>query len=161
MTDNAYSTIERRIRKLQQLQSLLQDPELADVVQSVLQASPKSAPVAESQPPLTFKRARKRYQRRGGSLIERTFTSLREWGEPTTAAELADFMKSGGYKFAARDPKIAVSKVLRQLADAQKIKARRGDHSKSAIIYWVDIDEPGLKQTTEFREPLPVQETTH
>jgi len=144
---------------LQQLQSLLHDPDLADVVQSVLQSTPKAAPVAESQPPLTFKKARRKYQRNGGSLIDRTLASLRDHGEPATAAGLAAFMQGSGYRFKAKDANIAVSKVLRQAAQSGKIKSKRGDHSKAPILYWFEKSETATLPV--YTAQVPVQETTH
>lgn len=149
MTDNL-TLIDRKIRKLQQLRDLLADPEIAEFVQTMFA---KSAPAKFQATQLVLPKPRRKYERRGGSLVDKTYKSLREFGEPTTAKELAEFMKSGGYKFKAKDPNIAVSKALRQLADIQKISSRRGEHAKAPIVYWIaDVIDTG-----EI-DRIPVQE---
>lgn len=163
MTDNHKTLIQRKIRKLQQLEALLDDPDISDVVQSIIALTPKPAPVAESEQPQLFKKARRRYQRNGGSLIDRTLAALRDMGTTATATSLAIFMREQGYKFKARDANVAVSKVLRQLADAGKIKSKRGDHVKAAILYWFEVPETGKPQVPVpvYNAQVPVQEITH
>jgi hypothetical protein len=134
MTDNInILLIDRRIRKLQKLKGVLADPEMSELLQEMFTGSSKVVPVAASQPTqLPLSKARRKYKRNGGSsLIERTYESLRKYGEGTSAKELADFMKSSGYKFKAKDANIAVSKALRLLADLGRIKAVRGQHAKT------------------------------
>jgi hypothetical protein len=92
-----------------------------------------AAPSHESDHAL---KPRKKYTRRGGSLLDHVEKSLRDYCEQTTAKELAQYMAASGIKFKARDPEIAVSKALRHLAKMGRINAQRGGHSKAPIIYW-------------------------
>ena len=132
MPTNHQTFIDARIEKLRLLKELLNDPEMLSLVRTMLASmdGPTVTPVPRSD-----SAPRRKYSRRGGSLIDKTYKGLREYGEPTTARELAQFMASGGYKFKARDPNIAVSKALRILTDAGKIQAKRGDHAKAPIVY--------------------------
>lgn len=145
--------IDRRIKKLQQLRDLLADPELAEFTEEMFASKP--VPTAESQ--LSLPRAKRRYERRGGSLITKTEKSLREFGGSTTATELAGFMQKDGFKFKAKNPNIAVSKALRQLAAMGRINSRRGDSPKAPITYWVPAT-----LVLQSLAKVPVQEeTTH
>jgi hypothetical protein len=160
MTENIQTLIDRKIKKLQALRDLLADPEMVELVQTMLVGNaPKPATVAASQEmQFEFPRPPRKYRRHGGSLIDQAYKSLRQHGERTTAKDLADFMRSSGYKFKARDANIAVSKALRILADLGRIKAERGEHAKAAIVYWAPQPDPSLDLATEF----PAQEeTTH
>jgi hypothetical protein len=157
MTQNINALIDRKIQKLRQLQSLLADPEMAELVQTMFASKPATG-AASQQAELNLPKVRKAYQRQGGSLIEETYRYLREWGEPATAKDLADFMQSSGYNFKAKDRHIAVSKALRQLA-VRRIKHKRGDHAKAPIIYWVDSDSIAGAMG-RAGDQVPVQETT-
>ena len=154
MTDpNSIALIDRRILKLKQARELLADPEMYELLRSIFSNLPKAASTADSQGvQLELPRTPRKYRRRGGSLVERTFEHLREYMEPTTAKDLADFMVSKGYRFHAKNRNVAVSKALRQLANAGRIQSRRGDHAKSPIFYWVNVVEKGFSSVTEFRE---------
>jgi hypothetical protein len=164
MTDTTgIALIERRIRKLQEAKDMLADPEIYELMRSIFADSAKAAPVAGFQgAQLELPRPRRKYKRRGGSLLDETFSRLREYGEPTTAKELAEFMQASGYRFRARDKNIAVSKVLRQLAGMGKIQSKRGEHAKAPIRYWVNVEEPDLKSVTQFRDiPIPGEDRPH
>ena len=129
--------IQDRLDKLQQMANWFDaDPALMPLFRALFIDVVQIAPPKTTKP-LSITPARRKYHRRGGSLVDHTFKSLREYGEPTTAKELAQFMASSGYEFKAKDPNIAVSKALRFLAETGKIQSKRGAHAKAPIIYWI------------------------
>ena len=151
------TNIHDRLEKLQLMATWFdKDPALLTLFRELFEipsseSAPTVPPPSVEQNPTVV--PRRKYARRGGSLIDHTEKSLREYGEPTTAKELAQFMVSSGIKFKAKDPIIAVSKTLRHLKDIGKINSKRGDHSKAPIVYW-SLQPTVLRASDE----IPVQE---
>jgi hypothetical protein len=143
---SASEQLRSKAKKLEQLAALLEDDEIAAELAGLFPATPIPAPApnpdeveraassaAKKSPATRQKRASKRRRRGLGAAV---IDMVRASQLPLTAAAVTDRLETTGYPFGAKNPKVAVSKALRQAAEAKKIDAAKtGDHAKSAIVY--------------------------
>jgi hypothetical protein len=129
------SSIEARIKKLQQLRELAEDPEMVEIFLDLVGASkvrksPEPAKTqakndAESKVAVTPR----------GELKEVVLKVLPSLPQPFNIRTVVDVVKGTGYWFQANDPFIAVGSVLKRLAKKGKVKRVPQEGDSRAVAY--------------------------
>jgi hypothetical protein len=152
---SASEQLRSKAKKLEMLATLLDDREIASELKGILtqvgtapEAPPTTRPV-QTQKPIARRRASSR--RRRGALSGTVYLVIQQSTKPMTARDVTIKMEQDGYTFSAKDHQVAVSKVLRTLAEGGKIHAEKsGDHDKSPIFY--------SRISTQDAQRFPVRE---
>ncbi|MGA7908476.1 MAG: hypothetical protein WCA16_13790 [Candidatus Sulfotelmatobacter sp.] len=145
--------IRAKIRKLEQLEKLLDDPDIAAILPE-LQASRLSNAPGKDQLKLSVTAPKKRMGRKPGPLAEKAFHAIRNCMREVSAKDVLALLEVDGVAIPGKDKAVTVSKVLRKLAKAGRVASRpSGPGKKAAILY----------QSNALAQSFPVQgsEATH
>ena len=151
--EKAKQLIRAKIKKLQQYEKLLDDPDFIAILPE-LQAALLNSPPSKDQLKLPVTAPKQKAGRRPGPLAEKAFTVVRNSMSELSAKDVLALLESEGVSISGKDKAVTVSKVLRQLAKAGRISPRRsGPGKKAAILY----------QSNALAQSFPVQgsEATH
>jgi hypothetical protein len=136
------SVIRERIKRLQLLDDLLRDPEMAAAAREALAVESLAKPgigysVTVGNAAQNSRPARRRNPspKRRGTLIMKALDVVKASEKALTAKEVAERMRRDGFAFGAKSPNVAVSKALRTLAEDHKIEAAQNGHARAAIHY--------------------------
>ena len=146
----AKDVIRAKIRKLEQLEKLLDDPDIAAILPE-LQASRIANVTNRNQLKLPVTAPKKKVGRKPGPLAEKAFEVVKNAMAEISARDVAAKLQESGFVFRVRDREVATSKALRKLAKQGKLATKRsGPGKKSAILY----------MSNAIAQSFPVQETT-
>lgn len=100
------ATIDAKIRKLQELKRLASDPEMLQILESLVAPSANKPQAPQPNP---------RPGPRRGEQRNAVFRAMREISGRFTATDIVGVLKTNGFVFAAKSPSIAVNSILRKL----------------------------------------------
>jgi hypothetical protein len=144
----ARSIIQSKIRKLEALAKLLDDPDIFALLPELREAKPLGSSKQMKLPVMT---AKQRPGRRPGPLADKAWNAVRNSMREVTAKDVVKMLEGDGFKFGVKDKAVTVSKILRQLAKEGKLSSRpSGPGKKAAILY----------QSNAMAQSFPVQEIT-
>ena len=142
------SLIRSKIRKLEQLERLLDDPDVVSLLSEL-----QIAGLSGKQMRLPVKPAKQRAGRKPGPLSEKTLKVVINAMREVSAKDVLAILDAEGVSIKGKDKAVTVSKILRQLAKAGKVSARPSSPKKKAPI---------LYQSNALAQSFPVQEeVTH
>jgi hypothetical protein len=125
--------IKRRIRKMQQLLKLAEDPEMVELFLEMVSAdAPKPAEATKTQGK-GAPRANGTTQR--GELEKVARKAIHALQATFNSGDLIRAVKASGYTFTAKDEGIAISGVLKRLVKKKVIKRMDDEKSKRHALY--------------------------
>ncbi len=133
MAKSPKALVQEKIRKLQALAKLLDDPDISSLIAQFGLPGEKFAGTSPAQMklPVTRKPGRK-----PGALVKEALTVVQSGTTEVSAKRVTEIMERRGFVFETNDKEIAVSKALRKLAKEGIIEKRRsGLGKKSALLY--------------------------
>lgn len=137
MADTPRHLLEGKIRKLQKLYELMEDPEVeAEVSQLFARRNGDVAPVTKPAPIAELPRRKSTRKGKKQNMARSAFDLINKSDAQLTARDVADQLEKQGFKFAAGDKYVAVSKALRWLWKNGEIVGRKsGSTPKAPILY--------------------------
>jgi hypothetical protein len=129
---NKIDSLKSQIKKLELLEQLMGDPEVAAMARSLLfrqTTLPSGARVSATV------RIQNRLRKGKPGLKRKAFDVVQGTTKPLTAKEVTDLMEQDGFNIRSKNKTVAVSKALRSLAVEHKILHSRGEKVKAAIKY--------------------------
>jgi hypothetical protein len=146
--ERAKRWIRAKIRKFQQYEKLLDDPDFISILPELQTALLNGAP-SKDQLKLPVTQPKKKAGRRPGPLAEKAFKVVINAMREVSAKEVLTQLEAEGVSVKGKNKAVTVSKVLRQLARVNRISPRSsGPGKKAAILY----------RSNALAQSFPVQE---
>lgn len=136
MANDLQKLLDDKIRKLQTLRDLADDPEMVEVLRALANAngnghkSETEASLKVWVPSPATRRTPRGFQKK------KVLEVLESVSEPVTTDWIADQMHADGFEFKAASPPIAVNEALRTLVDEGKARV---DHTEGVRNFWLPI----------------------
>ena len=128
--------IDERIAKLQQIRSLLSDPDIFEYVKTLVNDEDPA-----DQPPPTQSDLPECMPRLRGAMLHMAFQCVQKMTEPFTARELVDKMEEAGFTFAGNSG-VSIQSPLKKLVKIGVAKVLEPGSGRRATIY----DKAGAKR---------------
>ena len=125
--------IKRRIRKMQQLIKLAEDPEMVELFLEMVSPDERKTPEPAKAQPNGYTNKSSKTQR--GELEEVARKAIHVLPATFNSRDLVRAVKASGYVFTAKDEGIAISGVLKRLVKKRVLKRVDQDGSRRNALY--------------------------
>jgi hypothetical protein len=134
------AVIQAKIRKYQQYERLLDDPDfvalLPELHAALISSSGKNPVPSRNQSKLALAAPKKKSGRKPGPLFEKALRVVINAMREVSAKDVLAILESEGTTIPGKHKAVTVSKVLRQLAKAHRISARPSSPKKKAALLY-------------------------